>query len=315
MTAPVYLLSGEQFLAEEALSKLREEVGSDPLSDVYLDNDFEVAELMGALQTPSLLGGRRLVVVHGAESLVKDQAEAIGMFAEAPSESAVLALVAAGKTKVDAIVKKYGAVIALEGPRGRRLVSWIRERAREHSISVDDRGAWGLVDAVGTELRDLDGALSQLATALGNGARVGAAEVRKAFPRLADERIFAFTDAVGERKIAPSMTALRRLLEQGDEPLVLFGSLVSHIRKLLRIRPLVDQGKRAVASAAGLPDWRAQKMMDQARSYREEELVDALRVLAETDIEMKGDFPSPEAALERAVVQIVGGVKQPSLYG
>ena len=314
MTAAVYLLSGEQFLAEEALAKLREEVGSDPLSDVYLDPDFEVAELNGALQTPSLLGGRRLVVVHGAESLVKEQVQAIEAFAETPSTSAVLALVASGKTKVDAIVKKQGAMIALEGPRGRRLVAWIRERAREHSITVDDRGAWGLVDAVGTELRDLDGALSQLATALGNGARVGAVDVRKAFPRLADERIFAFTDAVGERRIAPAMTALRRLLEQGDEPLVIFGSLVGHVRRLLRVRPFVEQGKRAVAAAAGLPDWRAEKMMNQARAYREEELVEALRVLAETDIEMKGDFPSPEAALERAVVQIVGGVKQPSLY-
>lgn len=314
MTAAVYLLSGEQFLAEEALAKLRKEVGSDPLSDVYLQPDFEVAELNGALQTPSLLGGRRLVVVHGAESIVKEQAEAIGAFAEAPSNSAVLALVAAGKTKVDAIVKKHGAVIALEGPKGRRLVAWIRERARDHSISIDDRGAWGLVDAVGNELRDLDGALSQLATAMGNGARVGAADVQKAFPRLADERIFAFTDAVGERRIAPAMTALRRLLEQGDEPLVVFGALVAHIRRLLRVRPFVEQGKRAVAAAAGLPDWRAEKMMKQAREYREDELVEALRVLAETDIEIKGDFPSPEAALERAVVQIVGGVKQPSLY-
>lgn len=314
MSASVYLLTGEQFLADEALSKLRDEVGSDPLSDVSLDSDFEVAELTGALQTPSLLGGRRLVVVHGAESLLKEQAEAVGAFVEAPSNSAVLALVANGRTKVDAIVKKHGAVIALEAPKGRRLVGWIRERARVHSISVDDRGGWALVDAVGGELRDLDGALSQLATALGNGAKVSASEVRKAFPRLADERIFAFTDAVGERRIAPAMTALRRLLEQGDEPIVVFGSLVGHVRRLLRVRPFVEQGKRAVADAAGLPEWRAQKLMDQARTYREEELVEALQVLAETDIEMKGDFPSPEAALERAVVQIVGGVKQPSFF-
>ena len=314
MSAAVYLLTGEPFLAGEALAKLRNEVGSDPLSDVTFDSDVEVAELMGALQTPSLLGGARLVVVHGAESLLKEQAEAISAYVEAPSGSAVLALVSSGKSKVDAAVKKHGAVIALEAPKGRRLVGWIRERARDHSITIDDRGGWALVDSVGVELRDLDAALSQLATSLGNGAKVGAAEVRKAFPRLADERIYAFTDAVGERRIAPAMTALRRLLEQGDEPLVLFGSLVAHIRRMLRVRPYVDQGKRAVADASGLPEWRAERLMNQARSYTEEELAHALTVLAETDIEMKGDFPSPEAALERAVVQIVGGVKQPTLY-
>lgn len=314
MTAPVYLLSGEPFLADEALEKLRDEVGSDPLSDVTFDSDVEVAELLGALQTPSLLGGRRLVVVHGAEGLVKEQAEAIEAYAEAPSDSAVLALVAAGKTKVDAVVKKHGAVIGIDTPKGRRLATWIKERARAHKITVDDKAAWALIDSVGGELRDLDGALSQLVTSRGSGAKIGAAEVRKSFPRLADERIYAFTDAVGERRIAPAMTALRRLLEQGDEPLVLFGSLVAHIRRLLRVRPYVDQGTRAVAEVAGMPEWRAERLAKQASTYKEEELVDALSLLSETDIEIKGEFPSPEAALERAVVQIVGGVKQPSLY-
>ena len=314
MSAAVYLLSGEPFLADETLAKLRREVGSDPLSDVTFGSDAEVAELMGALQTPSLLGGRRLVVIHGAESLLKEQAEAIASYVEAPSDSAVLALVASGKTKVDGAIKKHGAVIALEAPKGRRLVGWVRERARQHGLSVDDKAGWALMDSVGVELRDLDGALSQLATSLGSGGRVGAAEVRRAFPRLADERIYAFTDAVGERRIAPAMTALRRLLEQGDEPLVLFGSLVAHIRRMLRVRPYVDQGTRAVAEAAGMPEWRAERLAKQARTYKEEELVAALSLLATTDMEMKGEFPSPEAALERAVVQIVGGVRQPTLY-
>lgn len=314
MTGALYLLSGEPFLGEEALDKLRQEVGGDPLSDVVFGSDVEVAELLGALQTPSLLGGRRLVVIHDAESLVKEQAEAIASYAESPSASAVLALVAAGKTKVDAVVKKHGAVIGLDAPKGRRLASWIRDRARVHRVVVDDKAAWALIDSVGGELRDLDGALSQLSTSLGHGAKIGVAEVKKAFPRLADERIYAFTDAVGERRIAPAMTALRRLLDQGDEPLVLFGSLAAHIRRLLRVRPYAEQGTRAVAEVAGLPEWRAERLAKQARSYKEEELAEALTILAETDIEMKGEFPSPAAALERAVVQIVGGVKQPSLY-
>jgi len=313
MSASVYLLSGEPFLADEAVAKLRRDLGSDPLSDVSFGPDVEVAELMGALQTPSLLGGSRLVVVRGAESLVKEQAEAIAAYVEAPSTSAVLVLVAAGRSKVDAAVKKRGAVVTLEAPKGRRLVGWIRERAREHGITADDKAGWALIDSVGGDLRDLDAALAQLATASGSGGRIGAADVRSAFPRLADERIYAFTDAVGERRIAPAMTALRRLLDQGDEPLVLFGSLVAHIRRMLRVRPYVDQGTRAVAEVAGMPEWRAERLAKQARTYKEEELVEALSLLAATDVEMKGEFPSPEAALERAVVQIVGGVKQPTL--
>ncbi|MDQ3982453.1 MAG: DNA polymerase III subunit delta, partial [Actinomycetota bacterium] len=264
-------------------------------------------------ETPSLLGGRRLVVVRDVHDLAKDAVEALLRYLEAPSPSAVLVLVSAGRTKLDAAVKGAGSVVALEAPKGRRLVGWIRERGRKRNVRVDDRAGWALVDSVGTELRDLDAALVQLSTALGQGATVGAAEVRNAFPRLADERVFAFQDAVGERRLPVAMTALRRLLEQGDEPLMIFGALSSQVRRMLRARRFADVSAKAVGDAMGLPSWRAERLQRQCRAYREEELADALRVLAATDVEMKGGDLPPEAALERAVVQIVTG--QMSLIG
>lgn len=312
MSAPVYLLSGETFLAEEAIERIRAQAATDPLSEASFGADAAAAEILGALDTPSLLGGRRLVVVRDANDLAKDAVDALLRYLEAPSPSAVLVLVAAGRTKLDSAVKGAGR-IALEAPKGRRLVGWIRERGREHKLRVDDRAGWALLDSVGSELRDLDAALSQLSTALGRGATVGAAEVRAAFPRLADERVYAFQDAVGERRLAVAMTALRRLLEQGDEPLMVFGSLSSQIRRMLRARRSADVSAKAVGDALGLPSWRAERLQRQCRSYREEELVDALRVLAVTDVEMKGGDLPPEAALERAVVQIVSG--QMSLIG
>jgi DNA polymerase-3 subunit delta len=127
------------------------------------------------------------------------------------------------------------------------------------------------------------------------------------FPRLADQRVFAFTDAVGDRRLQLAMGSLRRLLEQGDEPLVLFGSLVAHVRRMLRARRYADQGTAAVAEAMGLPAWRAERLQKQARAYREDELVGALSVLAAADVEIKGGDLPPEVALERAVLQIVGG--------
>ena len=308
MTAPFYLLTGERFLAEEAIERVRAEVQTDPLSEVAFDASVDVAELLGTLQTPSLLGGRRLVIVDDAKDLDKEQTEALTTYLESPAPSSVLVLVASGKTKLDPVAKKMGAVVTLEAPKGRRLIGWIRERAKAHRVKVDDRAAWAMVDAVGTELRDLDGALEQLALRLGADARISAADVRRAFPRLADERIFVFTDAVGDRKLPAAMGTLRRLLEQGDEPLMLFGALSSQVRKMLRARRIADKGARAVGDALGLPEWRAERLQRQARSYKEEELVAAVGILAQTDVDMKGEFPSPEAALERAVVRIVSGV-------
>jgi DNA polymerase III subunit delta len=306
VSAQTYLLVGASFLAEEGIDKIRAEHQTDQLSELSFDASSPIAEIIGALQTSSLLGGKRMVVVREAEGLKKDQIDGLTAYLEAPSPDSVLVLVAEGRTKLDAAVRARGAIVALDTPKGRKLAAWVRQRAAEHKLKLDERGGWALLDAVGTELRDLDAALAQLSTGLGPGAKVGAAEVHSAFPRVADERVYAFTDAVGDRKLSVAMTTLRRLLDQGDEPLVLFGSLNAHVKRMLRARRYTDRGAKAVGDALGLPGWRAERLHRQARSYREEELVGALATLAETDVEMKGGDLPPEAALERAVVRIVG---------
>jgi len=305
--ASIYLIGGEHYLAEEALDRIRSEEGTDPLAESLLDAAAPTSEIVESLSTPSLLGGKRLVIVRDAQDLKKEQADGIAAALEDPLEDTVLVLVAAGRTKLDAFVKKSGTVVTLDAPKGRKLVGWVRQRAKSHKLQMDDRGAWALVDAVGGDLRELDGAMEQLAVGSGAGAKVAAADIKQAFPRLADERIFALTDAMGERRLSPAMVALRRLLDQGDEPLMIFGALAAHVRRLIRARRHVDGGARAVGAALGLPDWRAERMLKQARTYRDDELIRAMNILARADVEMKGDYPSPEVALERAVVEIVMG--------
>lgn len=306
MSHSVYLLSGEEFLVDEALQKVRDETGADPLNEVTFGSRAPLAELLNALDTPSLFGGRRLVVVRDASELLKETTDALAAYIDTPAPDSVLVLIANGRTRLDSVIARAGARVVLEAPKGRRLVGWIRRRAGEHSLRVDDRAAWALIDSVGGELRDLDGSLSQLATSLGAGAQVSAADVAKAFPRVADQRIYVLTDAVGDRRLPIAMTNLRRLLEQGEDPLVLLGALAGQLRRMLRARRYVDAGTSAVADALGLPSWRAERLARQARGYREAELVTAIGALAEADVEIKGGDLPAEAALERAVVTIIG---------
>ncbi len=310
MSTPIYLIAGESFLSDEALDQIRVQEATDPLSEVAFDADVESASLLAALGTSSLLGGRRLVVIYGAQDLRKEQVEAIDRYLESPSPDSVLVAIATGKSKLEPSAKRAGAVIALESPKGRKLAGWLRQRATDHGLKMDERAAYALIDSVGNELRDLDGALSQLVTAHGPGAKLGAANVKEMFSRLADERVYAFTDAVGDRRLPQAMTALRRLLDQGEEPLMVFGALAGQVRRMLRARRYADQGPKVVADAMGLPAWRAERLHRQARAYREDELVESMSILSATDVEMKGGDLPPDVALEVAVTKIVLGARR-----
>ncbi len=304
---PVYLFIGESFLADEALGRVREELGGDVSAEVGFDGSAPGHEIVGALQTASLLGGMRLVIVRDSQDLGKDAIEALTGYLESPAPHSVLVLFSSGRTKLDAAAKAAGTVITLDPPKGRKLVAWVKQQGVEHGLVVDERGAWALVDAVGNELRDLDNALVQLSTS-SEGAKIGAAHVNRMFPRQADERVYAFTDGVADRKIGPAMVALERLLRQGESPLMLFGALAGQVRRMLKARSFVDGGVRAVESGMGLPGWRAERLYKQARSYREDELVEAVQLLAEADVAMKsgGNDSVSGSILQRAVVKIVG---------
>jgi DNA polymerase-3 subunit delta len=303
----VYLLLGDEFLVDEALDQIRAETGAEALSEVEMPSGVSPAEIVEALRTGSLLGGRRLVVVPRAQELKKEHVAALETYLESPSPESVLVLVASGRTALTEVVKRRGAVVALTPPRGRGLLRWLRERARARELRLDERGGWALIEAVGNELRDLDAALEQLATALGAGAVVTAAEVQHAFSRLTDERIYALTDAVGDRKLGDAMSALRRLLVQGEEPLVIMGALAAHVRRMIVARHNAEGGAHGVGAALGLPEWRAGRLLRQARAYREEEMMASLQVLARTDLDIKAGELLPELALERAVIAMVGG--------
>ena len=150
MPKPFYLLTGEEFLSEEALDKIRAEADTDPLSEVMLDASAPAQHIIEALETGSLLGGIRLVVVASAQDLRKEHLEALERYLASPSETSVLVAIASGRNaKLTDLAKRTGAVVTLDAPKGRRLASWIKERGRAHNLKVDDRASWALIDAVG----------------------------------------------------------------------------------------------------------------------------------------------------------------------
>ncbi|MBA2365325.1 MAG: DNA polymerase III subunit delta, partial [Actinobacteria bacterium] len=287
MSHAAYLLVGESFLQTEAVARIRAEVSADSLSEDSFDASSDVQEIITALETPSLFGGRRLIVVTEAGRLTKAQNQALEAYLRAPSEGSALVLLSTRSSPLAEAVRSCGVVVALEPPRGRGLVGWVRERSRARSLRLDDRAVQSLIEGTGTDLRELDSALEQLATRHDAGALISAEEVRKAFGRHAEERIWALTDAVSERKPRESLTALRRLLEQGDDPVFVLGALAAQVRRLLVARRHAEGGPRAVGSALGLQGYPAQKLHKQAGTYREEELTSALQILAATDLDLK----------------------------
>ncbi len=102
--------------------------------------------------------------------------------------------------------------------------------------------------------------------------------------------VWAFTDAVGERRVERALGWLDRLFDSTAEP-VLLAVLHRRIRELIETGDRLAAGERltAIGRAMGIvSEFRMEKLRDQARLWTTAELVAALDGLVELDATVKG---------------------------
>ena len=160
-----------------------------------------------------------------------------------------------------------------------------------------------LMDAVGSDLRELAAAASQLVS--DSGGQVDADAVR-AFHRGRAE-VTGF--AVAERAITGDRTAaiesLRWALETGVPHVLLADALADAVRTVARVKAAGRGDPYAMASSLKMPPWKVRKAQGQGRGWGDEGLTRAMGVVADLNANVKGAAADPAYALEYAVEQVL----------
>ncbi|HEY4461387.1 MAG TPA: DNA polymerase III subunit delta [Streptosporangiaceae bacterium] len=280
-------------------------------------HDVLAAELaageLASLTSPSLFGGGGVVVIRSAQDAGKEVAGEIVRYAAAPAPDVVLILTHAGGAKGKALLTSLTGKTAaapaavIECPKitrfGERL-DFVRAEFRRARRPADEGGLRALLDAVGSDLREIAAACSQLAADV--DGPIDAAAVGRYYQGRAEASGFSVSDRAVEGKLGDALEQLRWALATGVPPVLITSALAQGVRLLGR----VGAAPRGVASAAlaaevGAPPWKIDRVRQQLRGWAPEGVARALQVVAEADAQIKGEAASADYALERAVRRIV----------
>src|SRR5271157_1240141 len=284
-----------------------------PAGDLH---DLDGSELgpgeLESLTSPSLFGGGCVLVVRAAQNASKEVAAELARYAKNPAPDVVLILTHAGGAKGKELlagVKATGARV-IECPKLTRFaerLDFIRAEFRRAGRRADDGAARALLDAVGSDLRELAAACSQLAADT-DGSRVGIDEavVARYYRGRAEATGFTVADRAVEGHLAQALEQLRWALETGVSPVLICSALAQGVRLLGR----VGSAPRGVSSATlaaevGAPPWKIDRVRQQLRGWHPNGIARALHAVAEADAQVKGEAASAAYALERAVRRIV----------
>jgi DNA polymerase III subunit delta len=309
---PVTLVVGEEeFLVDRAVRDIvaaaREAA---PDADVH---DLGASELgpgeLGSLTSPSLFGGGCVLVVRSAQNAGKEVAAELAAWARNPAPDVVLVLTHAGGAKGKELVAgaKAAGARMIECPKVTRFserLDFVRAEFRRAGRRADDGAARGLLDAVGSDLRELAAACDQLAA--DTDGTIDETVVARYYRGRAEATGFTVADRAVEGHLAQALEQLRWALATGVSPVLICSALAQGVRLLGRVGAAPrGASSAAVAAEVGAPPWKIDRVRQQLRGWHPNGIARALHAVAEADAQVKGEATSAPYALERAVRRIV----------
>ncbi|MDT5043766.1 MAG: polymerase subunit delta [Actinoplanes sp.] len=308
--ASLLLVQGdEELLAARAITAAVDAArAADPGADV---REYEAGSLaageVAEMLSPSLFGGRRVLVLRSGQDARKDLVTALLAYADAPDPEVTLIVAhpggAKGKAFADGLRAAGATVVATVKLKGdRERTAFVRDEFRRNGGRCDDTAATALLAAVGNDLREIAAACSQLMS--DTDGKITPAVVARYYQGRAEVSGFTVADAAMIGDVPGALEALRWALHVGVDPVPIADAIADGVRTVARVASAGRGNPYQLASTLGMPAWKIQRAQERSRGWTPEGLVDAMRAAADCNAAVKGGAEDRGYALEQAVFAV-----------
>ncbi len=307
----ILILGPESLLVERATSARihaarRQDHGVDVSTvDAASMDAGTLAELTGG----SLFASNTCVIVNDISGLPQTLFDVVYATAIDPPDNVALVLTHPGGVKgkglLDRLKKAKVETVDAAAVKAWEVPNFVASEARRLKLPLDNGAAQALVDAVGTDLRALVSALSQLALDA-DGEPIDRTMVSRYFSGRAEVTSFAVADDIVRGRPGPALEKLRWALSTGVPPVLVTSAIASSLRALgkyfdARSARLADS---EMAREIGVPPWKVKDVAQTSRGWTPAGVSVALRAVARADADVKGAATNADFALEQLLLAV-----------
>lgn len=304
------VLGDEELLAERAVAAIlravRSSAGSTDIPVNRLRAGDVSANELAELLSPSLFADERVVILESADEAGKETVEMIAAAAADLPPGTVLVVLHSGGGRAKALAGQLQGLGAATHPcakiaKAPERVAFVRAEFRALKVKADDEAVAALIDAVGSDLRELASACSQLVA--DTGGRVDEAAVRRYHSGRAEVTGFDIADKAVVGDVAGATEALRWAMASGVAHVLIADALAEAVHTIARVGPLSGDPYR-LAGELKMPPWRVQKAQKQSRRWSGERVATAIKLVATLNGDVKGAAASADYVLEDTVRRV-----------
>lgn len=266
--------------------------------------------------SPSLFGEPRLVLAEGVEqasdAFVTD---VLGYLAD-PQADVVLVLRHGGgqrgKKLLDTVRTDRYAVVADCPPltKDAEKAEFVTSEVRDAHREITPRAVRALVEAVGSDLRELASACAQLIAdvpargADGEQVRLDSEHVDRYHGGRSEVTGFRVADAVVAGQREHALGLVRHAIDAGVDPIPMLAVIALKLRTMAKVAGTRGGRSGDVARELGMAPWQVDRARRDLRGWAPEALAEGILALAEADSAVKGGGRDAVYAVEKAVMRI-----------
>ena len=310
MNAFYLILGSEGALSDRAINKLTAQLKENKCEITNLfAGETIVGDIADAL-APSLFSERRALILRDLQDLPEDNRDEITRYLASPDETMTVVFVhkggVKGKALLDAIKKVKPEIVACEPlKKEAEKEGFVKELFLDIGRKASPGAVTALVGALGSDMRELQAAVSQIAADAPAGV-IDEVIIDKFHQGRMETTGFDVADATLDGNLSVALIALRSAVETGTDPVMITSAIASALRSLAKVSG-ANRGVKSfeLAGQLGMAPWQIDKARRQLHHWTPGAIADAVGFIATADAEVKGAASDPIYALEKAVTRIV----------
>jgi DNA polymerase-3 subunit delta len=314
---PLYLFFGEEdFLIQEAVELIVKKVVDPGASDFNFNSlycrDTPASDIVNLCQTLPFMSEKRLVIAKDVDALKAGDLEELLVYLRDPSPSTCLTMISNEgryeKKAVISAVEAHGAVTRFFPLLDREIVSWIENWARARGFSIQRDAAQYLWQMIGSDLQKIGSELEKIAISVKDRKTLGFEDIKAVAGDFREYTSFDFAAAIGAKNRETAFLILSRLLQEGEAPLALLGTIAWNFRRLLKAKTMQASGTgyEEIKKKLGVIFHQSASFQDQMRHFTIDELKKAFEVMLRADKALKSSGLPGRLVLERMILDLCG---------
>ncbi len=258
---------------------------------------------------PSLFSERRALVLKDLQDLDDECKDEITRYLGDIDATTTVIFIhkggVKGKALLDAIKKAKPEIIACDAlKKDAEKEQFVKELFLDAGRKATPGAVKALVGALGSDLRELQQAVSQLSLDAPKGAIDE--EIIDTFHKGRIETTgFDVADATLDGDLPTALVCLRSALETGTDPVMVTSAIASSLRSLAKVSG-TNRGSKSfeLAGELGMAPWQIDKARRQLAGWTPRGIASAVEAVAKADADVKGASSDPIFALEKALATI-----------